>query len=177
MNARARGRRIAAAALALVLAFLLFRTQLAAAVVTRGDDALRSGDADGALRFYARALLIDRSSTIAADRLAFRLSLRHDPVYAHKAIALASAALAQGPATPSLLADRAFAELQLQAWAAAERDFVRAGDIGRDARYEQFAARMALRRNDKRSARADALRALTWDPTFSPARALLRSLR
>jgi tetratricopeptide (TPR) repeat protein len=170
-------RRIATAGTALVLAFGLFRGQLAAAVVTRGDDVLRTGDVGGALRFYRRALLLDRFSTTAADRLAFHLALRHNEVDARSAIEIADAALRATPSSAPLFADRAFAEVQLRAWPAAERDFARAGDLGHDVRYEHFASRIALRRGEPEAARAFARRALAWDPAFAPARTLLRHLQ
>jgi len=162
---------------ALAVAFALFRGQLAAAVVSRGDDALRIGDVGAAIRFYDRAATLNPSSTIAADRLAFHLALRHDRAGARQAIAVATRALAAGAPEPALLADRAFAELQLQAWRDAERDFARAGALAHDARYEQFAGRMALRSADRGAARHYALLALADDPKFTPARTLLRTLR
>lgn len=177
MTTLSRSRRVGATGIALFLAFMLFRGQLAAAVVTRGDDVLRSGDVDGAMRLYARALQLDKSSGVAADRLAFRLALSHRASDARNAVEVVGAALEARPATPALLADRAFAELRLNALPAAERDFARAGDLGRDARYEHFASRIALRRGDRAAARAFARRALGWDRTFNPARALLGQLR
>ena len=47
-----RMRRLTLAAVALTATFTLLHGQLAAAVVTRGDDALRAGDVDGAIRLY-----------------------------------------------------------------------------------------------------------------------------
>jgi hypothetical protein len=177
MNALPASRRLLVSAVALGTAFGLFHAQLAAAVVTRGDDALRSGDVGAAMRFYARATRLDRSSAVAADRLAFNLALRHNGTEARRAIAVASTALASAPGDPALFADRAFAELQLRDWPGAEGDFARAGTLGRDARYDHFAARMALRSHDVPGARRYALLALATDPSFAPARAFLRGLR
>lgn len=172
-----RARRLACVLVALVAAAGLFRVQLAEALVTRGDDALRNGDATGALRAYDRALHLDPASAIAADRLAFFLALRHDRASAERAVAIASAALALQPRDATLAADRGFAEMRLQRWRPAELDFAAAGLRGDDARYDHFAARMALRRGDRRAARAYAQRAIAADPTFHPAYALLRSVR
>jgi hypothetical protein len=172
-----RTRRLLLAASALAVAFVLFRGQLAAAVVTRGDDALRTGDVDAAIRFYDRAATLSPGSTIAADRLAFHLALRHDRAGARRAVTVATRALAAGTPEPALFVDRAFAELQLHAWRDAERDFARAGALAHDARYEQFAGRMALRSADRGAARRYALLALADDPKFTPARTLLRTLR
>jgi tetratricopeptide (TPR) repeat protein len=170
-----RGRRLLCAAVSVAVAGLLFRGQLADALVTRGDDAFRSGDIPAALRTYDRALRIDPRSTVAADRLAFFLALQHDPENAQRAVRIASDAL-QVQRTSPLFADRGFAEMQLHRWPDAERDFATAGALGRDARYHHLAARMALRRGDRPAARADAARALLADPNFAPARALLRRL-
>lgn len=176
MKPMPRVRRLAVAGTALAAAFGLFHGQLAAAVVTRGDDALRSGDLDTAIRFYDRASRLDPRSTVAADRLAFRLALQHDPANARAAVAIATRGLAASAGEPALFADRAFAELQLHAWREAERDFDRAGTLAHDARYEHFAGRMALRSGDRAAAKRYARRALADDPGFAPARALLRIL-
>jgi tetratricopeptide (TPR) repeat protein len=170
-------RRFLIAGVSLTAALVLFHAQLAAAIVTRGDDALRAGDANAAMGFYARAARLDPGSSVAADRLAFYLALRHDRPSALQAIAVASEALAATHGDPSLFADRAFAELQLRNWRAAERDFAAAGLLGRDARYEHFAGRMALRNGDRRAAERYARLALSDDRRFAPARALLRTLR
>jgi tetratricopeptide (TPR) repeat protein len=165
------------AASALTAAFVLFHGQLAAAVVTRGDDALRSGDVTTAIRFYGRAARLDPASVVAADRLAFELALRHDRSGATQAIAVATRSLAQTGPDPALFADRAFAEVQLHRWHDAERDFSRAGSLAHDARYEHFAGRMALRRADRNAARRYARLAISDDPGFMPARSMLRTLR
>ena len=120
---------------------------------------------------------MDPRSAVAADRLAFQLALRHDADGARRAIAVATRALAAGAVEPSLFADRAFAELRLRRWRDAERDFARAGALARDARYEHFAARMALHVADREAARRYARLALTDDPAFAPALTLLRTLR
>jgi hypothetical protein len=177
MTVLTRSRRLFLASTALAAAFVLFHGQLAAAVVTRGDDALRAGDADTAIRLYDRAAWLDSRSTVAADRLAFHLALRHDRADALRGIAIATRTLGIASPDAALFADRAFAELQLRSWRDAERDFARAGALAHDARYDHFAARMALRSEDRGAARRYALRALAEDPGFAPARAMLRTLR
>jgi tetratricopeptide (TPR) repeat protein len=153
----------------------LFHAQIADALVTRGDDALRVGDVNGAVRSYERAHLLDPASTVASDRLAFRLALLHDPVAARRAIRVATAALTHGP-NLALFADRAFGELQLRRFADAEHDFAAAGTMGGDPRYDHLAARAALHCGDRDAAIRLAHRALAADPSFQPARALLRRL-
>jgi tetratricopeptide (TPR) repeat protein len=161
-------RRIAIAAVSLSIAGGLFHGQLASALVTRGDDAPRSG-----VRYYRRALAFDPHSNRAADRLAFYLAMRHAAGDAQAAIAVATAALAFVPGDAALLADRGLAEQRLGCWREAERDFGSAGASGRDARYDHLAGRLALRLGDAREARRFFSTALQHDPTFGPARAAL----
>ncbi len=176
MSGIALPRRIGIACAALLLAAGLFRGAVASALVTRGDDALRAGDTAGT-RYYARALAIDPACARAADRLAFALALRRRPEDAEAAVAVATAALAHVPDDGPLLADRGFAEQRLARWAAAERDFGRAGSVGRDARYDHLAGRVALKLDDRRTARRYFALALRHDPRFDPARAALAGLR
>ncbi len=175
MKAIPRTRRFACALTALGVAALLLHAQLADALVTRGDDAFRAGDHEGAINAYERARLLDPWSSVAADRLAFQLALRHDVVAARRAVRIATAGLGGGPSVP-LYADRAFAELELRDLVDAERDFGAAGLLGRDPRYDHLAARTALQRGDRRAAIRFARHATSLDPKFQPARALLRRI-
>jgi len=177
MTPMTRSRRLLLACASLTMAFALFHGQLAAAIVTRGDDALRNGDLEGALRLYDRATQLDPTSSVAADRLAFHLALQHERSAARQAITVASRALRAGGPDPGLFVDRAFAELRLRMWRPAEHDFARAGELAHDARYEHFAGRMALQSADRDAARRYELLALADAPGFAPARALLRTLR
>ncbi len=177
MTAIPLGRRVALAALSLTCAAALFRGQVASALVTRGDDVLRAGDASGALRYYARAIRIDPRSAVAPDRLAFSLILRRGRGDAARAYDVAAQALRVVPDDPALRADRAFAAQRLARWRYAERDF---------ARRREPRARSALRA-PRRAAGASHARpraprgcisrdALRLDPRYAPARALLREV-
>jgi tetratricopeptide (TPR) repeat protein len=169
-------RRFAVAAVSLVCAAVMFRGDVASALVTRGDDVLRAGDVDGAVRAYTRATRLDGASAVAADRLAFFLLVRRSAGDAARAYAVADAALAAVPNEPALLADRAFAAQRLGRWRVAERDFSAAARVARDPRYAHFASRMALRVHDRPAAREHLRTALALDAGYAPARALLARL-
>ncbi|MEA2690415.1 MAG: hypothetical protein QOD51_3022 [Candidatus Eremiobacteraeota bacterium] len=170
------GRRFAISFVALACAGVLFHTNVASALVTRGDDALRAGDEDGAVRYYARAARLDVASSVAADRLAFALLTRRHGGDAVLAQAAADTALSVSPRDPALLADRGFAAQQLRRWRAAERDFATAASLARDPRYAHLAAHMARRAGDLHAERAHLHDALALDAAYRPARALLARL-
>jgi tetratricopeptide (TPR) repeat protein len=176
MTPLARPRRFAIAALALLTAALLFRGQVATALVTRGDDLLRTGDVDGAVSRYLRAVALDPHAAVAADRVAFFLLVRRRPGDARRALAIATGALRAQPNDPRLLADRGLAAQRLARWADAERSFAAAARVAHDPRYAHLAARMAQRAHLAQAARADFLLALALDPRFAPARAALRAV-
>jgi tetratricopeptide (TPR) repeat protein len=174
VTALSRPRRFALAALTLACAAVLFRAEVATALVTRGDDLLRTGDVDAAVRAYTRAVTVDPRSATAADRLAFFLLLRRREGDARSALATAVRALRARPDDPALLADRGFAAQRLGRWREAERSFAAAAVAARDPRYAHFAARMAQRAHDPAAARRHFLAALALDPAYGPARAALR---
>ena len=167
-------RRGAIALVSLTIAALLFRANIATAMVTRGDDLARAGNADRAIAFYRRALALDAGSPVAGDRLAFALVMRGASGDEPAAYRITDALLRTGPHDPSLLADRAFAAQRLRRWRDAERSFAEASRIARDPRYAHLAARMALRAHDPRAARRHLRDALALDPGYAPARAALR---
>jgi tetratricopeptide (TPR) repeat protein len=138
-------RRIAVAAASLCCCALLFRGNVATALVSRGDALLTAGDLSGAVRLYDRALRIDRTDADAADRLAFAFLLRRDPGDAQRAYAAAVTGLLAAPQDGRLLVDRGFASQRLSRWHDAQAAFLRAAAVTHDARYAHLAARMASR--------------------------------
>jgi tetratricopeptide (TPR) repeat protein len=178
-------RRLMVASLSLVLAGVLFHGNVASALVTRGDDVLRAGDVEGAVRYYARAARLDAGSLVAADRLAFFLLMRRRAGDAARAYAIADAVLRARPAasgasdpssTSALLADRALAALRLGNVRTAERDFATAAATAGDPRYAFLAAHAAMRRGDRAAAREQLRAALRFDASYSPARSLIARL-
>jgi len=177
MTAMSPLRRFAVAVTSLTCAAVLFRGNVASALVTRGDDVLRAGDLGAAVRYYTRATRFDTGSVVATDRLAFALSMRRGPGDALRAFAATDAALRTAPREPLLLADRAFASRQLGRWRAAERDFTEAATLAHDPRYAHLAAQMARAGGDRDAEGRHLRAALALDATYAPARALLGRLR
>ena len=169
-------RRFTVAAVSVACAAILFRANVASALVTRGDGVLRAGDLDGAVRYYARATRVDAASADAADRLIFALLMRRHGSDALRAYTVAGDTLRRGRLEPRLLADRAFAAQRLGRWRAAESDFTAAARIAHDPRYAHLAAHMARRVGDRNAERAHLRAALALDAAYAPARALLARL-
>ena len=176
MKAFSRGRRIALAVVSLTCAGLLFRGNVATALVSRGDDLLAAGDLSGAARVYGRAFRLDRSNADAADRLAFALLLRRRPGDAARADAVAVAGLTAAPHDSRLLADRGFAAQRLRRWRNAEAAFLTAAVAGGDPRYAHLAAQMARRCADRAAELSHLRTALALDLRYAPARLLLARL-
>jgi tetratricopeptide (TPR) repeat protein len=170
-------RRCAIALTSLVLSGVLFHGQVATALVTRGDEFLQRGRVEQATRYYARALLFDERSAIAADRFAFAGILLRTPQSLETAIAAASQGLAASRDDIDLLTDRALCYQLERRYREAYHDFARAAVLRRDARLYHFAGWAALRAGDARAARMLWRAALAADASFTPARsALARAL-
>jgi tetratricopeptide (TPR) repeat protein len=172
-----RARRMAVAAAALALATCLFRSQVASALVVRGDDFLYRNDAPAAQTRYERALALNGSDATAIDRIAFLGMQQRTRRSLRRAVAVASSYLTSHPNDAVILADRGLCYLIARDYALARPDFERAAAILRDPRYFTFAGWAAWRAHDPQRARRLWADALSIDNKFSPARAALeRSL-
>lgn len=169
MSARARARRFAIAGIALTIALAAFRSQIADALVLRGDAMLYRNQLTRARAMYARALEFDASSAAAADRYVFiSLEQRTYPSL-QSAILVASKYLHLHPLDPSVMADRALCYLLERRYVRAQRDFERLARETRDPRYAVFAGWAALRTGNRAHAIAWWKDALREHPSYRPA--------
>jgi len=163
------GRRLAIAAVSLVASGLLFHSQVASTLVTRGDDYSRLNDLERAKTMYVRALWFDRASFVAADRLAFLGIRQHSRTGYELARDTATDGLRHHAEDCRLLLDRALAEEHLGSFGAALADFDRLAALEPDARTFEFAARMAMRLHDRHAAHLRFARVLAMNPRFASA--------
>lgn len=164
-----RGRRACVAAFALAASAVLFRSQVADALVVRGDDFLYRGDRAAALLHYKRALSIDGHSEAAADRFVFIEMQQRTGKSLRDAVAVSTVALSAQPHDAVLLADRALCLLLLRRYDAARSDFESAARINDDARYYTFAGWASFHAGNLIAARALWRAALRADPRFRAA--------
>lgn len=164
-----RTRRFAISAFALIVAGVLFRSQIAGALAIRGDDYLYRGDKAQALERYRRALAVDPFSSTAADRYVFVSMQLHTPQSLRGGIAVASRYLAARPNDAALLADRALCYLHARQYALAQSDFERAARVSRAAGYYVFAGWAAQRQGRHAGALALWRTALAVQPHYRPA--------
>lgn len=172
-----RVRRTIVAATALLLGTFLFRSQVASALVVRGDDFLYRNDTSAALARYERALALNGGDPAAVDRIAFlgieqrtRFSLR-------RATAVTSVYLGSHPNDAIILADRGLCYLIGREYVRAQSDFQRAAEILRDPRYFTFAGWAAYHAHDPQRARRLWIHAMAIDRSFLPARIALEHTR
>ncbi|HEX5275242.1 MAG TPA: hypothetical protein VFW34_08195 [Candidatus Rubrimentiphilum sp.] len=165
--------RIFLAALSLAIGLVLFHTQIADALVVRGDDMLVQNAYDQAAQRYSRALRFDPDSVVAIDRLAF-VALQGKRADALRlATDRASEYLRTHPAEPKLLFDRALCYLKQKHYLSAYADFLRAAQLTHDPEQYTFAG-WAARRTNKLAQAVDAWRrALRIRPGYRPAAAAL----
>ena len=158
-------RRLAIATVSIAICAMLFRAQLSVAVVGRGDGFLQRGQLARAMTYYKRALWIDRSSTLAADRFAFVGYQIRTQLVLQEAIAVSSRALLDSPNDVQLLFDRAMCHRLLHQDREALRDFSHVATVTHDPRMFRFAAWAAYRTGQKRLALLYWQLALARDPS------------
>jgi tetratricopeptide (TPR) repeat protein len=144
-----RPRRFAVAIASLMLAGLIFRSQIAQALVIRGDDYVFRGDRFQALERYRRAMAIAPFSETAVDRYVFISMQLQTPQSIAAALQVANRYLEKHPNDTVVLADRALCYLHLRRYALASTDFQQAAAASHSARYALF-ARLARRAEHRR---------------------------
>lgn len=164
-----RRRRFIVAIASVAASAWLFRGQVSSALVTRGDDFVQMGRPQQALAYYHRALVLDRGSTLAAERYAFTGLLIKSRSSLESAVAIASEALREEPGNEAILTDRALCLNSLGRFHDAMRDFEQLARKTDDARYYEFAAQAARRAGERRRARALFIAVLERRPGFPAA--------
>jgi tetratricopeptide (TPR) repeat protein len=170
-----RERRFAVAIVACIIAAFIFRSAIADGLVIRGDDLAYQGRSSDALSHYARALWMDPSSEVAADRYTFTLIERHTSNALYSAITAANAFLSRNPNDAAILEDRAICYLMLHRYRQAEKNFGRSARISADPRVYVFAASAALHAGRLGDAKVFWHRALALDRTLKAAKLALES--
>jgi tetratricopeptide (TPR) repeat protein len=170
-------RRAAIAGIACTVAAFACRSQIATALVLRGDEFLYRNRLPDAARYYRRAMEVDPSFATAADRYAFLALQTHDRRLLKEAVTILDRAIdADRSATP-LFVDRALCLHLERQYARAGRDFEVAARRYRDPRYFTFAGWDAYALARRHAARTLWQRALAADPHFIPARSALERMR
>jgi len=168
--------RIFLAILSLAIGLLLFRTQLADALVVRGDDMLVQNTYDEAARHYTRALRLDPGSIVAIDRLAFVALQQKRPEAFRYVTDIATRYLKVHPADPTVLFDRALCYLKQKKYRSAYVDFYRAAQLTGDPQQYTFAGWAARRAGKLDRAAASWRQALRLRHDYRPAAVALSKL-
>jgi tetratricopeptide (TPR) repeat protein len=156
---------------------MLFRSQLADALVVRGDEYLYRGNRIEALERYGRALALDPFAQAAVDRYVFISMQLHTNGALARGIGVATRYLKARPYDAAVRSDRALCYLHLRDYALARIDFQRAASASRDPRDYVFAGWAARFAGDPRSAVALWHAALALHPGYVPANVALMELR
>ncbi|MDQ2680524.1 MAG: hypothetical protein M3Y21_05815 [Candidatus Eremiobacteraeota bacterium] len=175
MNHISVGRRLLLASIGVALSTMLFRAQLADALVNRGDDLLFRNQLGAARLYYGRAMQIDPSSAVAVDRFAFFGMEQRTARAIAESVEAASWFLAKHPDNSDVLLDRALCYQLRRQYALAAQDFADAAKKSHDARYYTFAGWAALRAGRPQAARQLWRAALQVRPAFEPARHALQT--
>jgi len=161
--------RVFLAVVSLAVAFLLFRGQIADALIVRGDDLLIRNAYGAAEQRYARALWLSPDSAAAVDRLSFVALQLRTTKSLRAETALASNYLRSHPFDETILADRALCYLKLGDYRSAYRDFARVAILSHDPQQYAFAGWAARRSGNVKQAVAEWTRALEIHRGYKPA--------
>jgi len=148
---------------------VLFRAQIAQALIIRGDDYMYRGNRAAALERYGRALWILPSSQTAADRYVFVSMERQTPQARHAALLVANRYLSACPHDAVLLSDRALWYLHARRYTDAQRDFTAAADATHSVTDYLFAGYAAEHARNHRAAVRLWKSALLARPGYRPA--------
>lgn len=165
------------AVMSLAIGAVLFRGQVADALIVRGDDMLIQNAYDGAAQHYERALWLDPGSAAAVDRLSFVALQLRTATALRTGAAIASGYLKMHPFQPSILSDRALCYLKLRNYDSAYADFLRAANLSGDPQQYTFAGWAARRAGNVRKALAAWKRALSVQHNYKPAAQALSELQ
>ena len=169
-------RRVLLAVCAITIAATVLRPQVAAALVSRGDEFLGRGDAASARMYYKRAMTVDRDSRTAVDRFAFSGAMSHERPLLHQALAAVTDYLSDHAADAPLLEDRALCYQLIGRFSDAASDFAAAASVTGSARDFTFAGWAEFRAGNRSRARRLWREALSHSPAYGPARAALRKV-
>lgn len=166
-------RRLVLTAVAIAIAGVIVRGQLADALVVRGDEFLYRARPSTALRYYRRALWFDARSGIAVDRFLFVALTTRTADALHAGIAIASNYLTRNPRDDVVLMDRAMAYRAVGRPELALADFESVGERRKDSRALTFAGFAAQAVGQTARARVLWKAALSVAPGFPPAKRAL----
>ncbi len=172
-----RGRRLGIAIVSLCVAALMFRREIAEALVVRGDEYLYRGSVLQALERYRRALSIFPGAQVAADRYVFVSMQSRSPHALEHAIAVATRYLDVNQNDALLLADRALCYLHARRYALAQADFERSARVTNSSENYVFAGWAAERQGRHAAAVALWRAALRMRPHYVPALIALKDRR
>ncbi|MEO6835921.1 MAG: hypothetical protein ABI231_08455 [Candidatus Tumulicola sp.] len=176
MTAPSSRRRLELALSGIVISACLLRTQLADALVVRGDGCLYRARPSLALQYYRRALWLDANDGTAVDRFVFVAMTLREGGALRDGIAVASRYLERNPDDDVVRMDRAMAYRATGRPAQAVTDFATVGRRTKDARALTFAGFAAEEIGQRDRARAFWHSAVAIDPGFPAAQhALTRS--
>jgi tetratricopeptide (TPR) repeat protein len=152
VSAVPRWRRFVFAAIIVVAAtFAGGREFVAQSLVLRGDDVLRTGNRDGALRYYGRAMWLMPGLSLAYDRYGFAASMSGNRRVLEQGIAVATQRLDVAPGDVGVRWDRAICYQHLNDHESAYEDFrvlareTRGSESPNARQFSQIAYYMALR--------------------------------